>query len=42
VEGRRRSYILTDKGREELEKEYMRIRAQALDYQRVFAEEEAT
>ncbi len=39
VEGRRRSYILTDRGREMLDKEYRRIRAQALDYQRIFGEE---
>ena len=32
VEGRRRSYLLTDYGRETLEKEYRRIRAQAADY----------
>jgi DNA-binding PadR family transcriptional regulator len=41
VEGRRRSYILTDKGKEMLEKEYQRIRAQALDYRRIFGKEEA-
>ena len=41
VEGRRRSYILTDKGRELLGKEYQRIRAQALDYERIFGEEAA-
>ena len=41
VEGRRRSYILTDKGRELLDKEYQRIRAQALDYERIFGEEAA-
>ena len=40
VEGRRRSYILTDKGREILNREYQRIRAQALDYARIFGEEE--
>lgn len=34
VEGRRRSYLLTDHGRETLEKEYRRIRAQAEDYDR--------
>lgn len=34
VEGRRRSYLLTDYGRETLEKEYRRIRAQAADYDR--------
>ena len=41
VEGRRRSYILTDKGKEMLDKEYQRIRAQALDYRRIFRKEEA-
>ena len=41
VEGRRRSYILTDKGREILDKEYERIQAQALDYRRIFGKEEA-
>lgn len=39
VEGRRRSYILTDFGRETLDKEYARITAQAEDYRRVFGEE---
>ena len=41
VEGRRRSYILTDKGREMLDKEYERIQAQAMDYRRIFGKEEA-
>ena len=41
VEGRKRSYILTEKGKEMLDKEYQRICAQALDYQRIFGEEEA-
>ena len=41
VEGRRRSYILTDKGKEMLDKEYQRIRAQASDYRRIFRKEEA-
>ena len=40
VEGRRRSYILTEKGRETLDKEYRRIRAQAEDYRRFFGKEE--
>ncbi len=39
VEGRRRSYILTDKGSETLETEYNRIRKQADDYRRFFEEE---
>lgn len=33
AEGRRRSYIITDKGREMLEREYRRIRFQAADYE---------
>lgn len=41
VEGRRRSYILTDKGREMLDKEYARITAQSADYRRIFGKEEA-
>jgi len=40
VEGRRRSYILTGKGREMLEKEYRRIQVQVSDYQRIFGEGE--
>ena len=40
VEGRRRSYILTDFGRETLEREYRRITAQAEDYRRIFGEED--
>ena len=36
AEGRRRSYILTAKGREALECEYARLRALAGDYERVF------
>ena len=39
VEGRRRSYILTTKGREMLDKEYMRIQAQAMDYRRIIGKE---
>lgn len=41
VEGRRRSYILTEKGLETLKKEYERILAQAEDYRRVFGKEDA-
>ena len=41
VEGRRRSYILTDKGREMLEKEYQRICEQASDYRNLFGGEYA-
>ena len=40
VEGRRRSYILTDKGQEMLEKECVRITAQLADYQKIFGKEE--
>ena len=40
VEGRRRSYLLTEKGREMLEGEYRRICAQAEDYRLVFGEGE--
>ena len=36
VEGRRRSYILTGKGREMLDKEYLRIQAQMQDYRMIF------
>lgn len=40
VEGRRRSYILTDCGRETLEREYRRISAQAEDFRKIFGEDE--
>ena len=40
VEGRRRSYILTDKGREMLEKECARLTAQLEDYHLIFGKEE--
>ena len=36
VEGRKRSYLLTQKGQEMLEREYERILAQAADYRSVF------
>ena len=39
VEGRRRSYILTAKGRDMLDREYERIRAQAEDYRRWMGKE---
>lgn len=39
VEGRRRSYLLTDFGRDILRREYNRIRAQAEDYRLAFGEE---
>lgn len=41
TEGRRRSYILTSRGRSILADEYCRIRQQAEDYRRFFGEEEA-
>ena len=41
VEGRRRSYILTDKGLESLAGEYDRIARQLADYRRIFGKEEA-
>lgn len=40
VEGRRRSYILTQKGMEMLKEEYDRITAQARDFRTVFESEE--
>ena len=40
VEGRRRSYLLTDKGRQTLAEEYRRLCAQTADYRRCFGEEE--
>lgn len=41
VEGRRRSYILTDKGKEMLEKECARLTAQLTDYHVIFGKGEA-
>lgn len=41
VEGRRRSYILTDKGKEMLEKECVRLAAQLADYRLIFGKEGA-
>lgn len=38
VEGRRRSYVLTEVGRETLKNEYGRITAQADDYRKIFGE----
>ena len=38
-EGRRRSYILTEKGRNTLREEYERIRRQADDFRRFYGEE---
>ena len=40
VEGRRRSYILTNTGLDALEQEYQRIRQQAENYRRFFLKEE--
>lgn len=40
VEGRRRSYILTEKGREVLAQEYERLTAQLHDYRMAFGKEE--
>ena len=40
VEGRRRSYILTGKGRAALREEFDRLRGQTEDYRRCFGEEE--
>lgn len=42
VEGRRRSYILTEKGRTTLETEYRRLCARVDDYRRIFGEEEVS
>ena len=39
-EGRRRSYILTDKGRETLKTEYARLRTLAQDYDRILGKED--
>lgn len=40
VEGRRRSYILTDKGRDMLDKECARLTAQLADYHLILGREE--
>lgn len=39
VEGRRRSYLLTEKGLDALRKDYERLQRQAADYRRMFPEE---
>ena len=39
VEGRKRSYIITEKGQEILEREYERLRAQVMDYRRLTGKE---
>ena len=36
AQGRRRCYILTDKGRQTLAEEYRRLQAQAADFRRVW------
>ena len=41
VEGRRRSYILTDKGKEMLEAETQRLRAQVANFDAFFGKEDA-
>ena len=38
VEGRKRSYLLTEKGKAMLDAEYARITAQAQDYRNIFEE----
>ena len=40
VEGRKRSYILTDKGRDMLDAECERLQAQLRDYERIFGSEQ--
>ena len=40
VEGRKRSYILTDSGREILAEEYMRLKSQVSDYESFMGEGE--
>jgi len=35
AEGRRRSYIITEKGQQMLDKEYARLHAQAADYDKI-------
>ena len=40
VQGRRRSYILTQKGREMLEAEYRRLRTLTSDYEAIHVKEE--
>ena len=39
IEGRRRSYIITEKGLETLNAEYQRIRVQVADYEAFFSHE---
>ena len=40
AEGRKRTYLITEKGKEMLDSEYNRIIAQAQDYRAVFGKEE--
>jgi len=40
AEGRRRSYIITEKGRQMLDREYERLLSQAADYDRVLGKGE--
>ena len=40
VEGRRRSYLITQKGREMLDRECQRLAAQLADYRTIFSEED--
>ena len=39
AEGRRRSYLITETGRQMLEKEYQRLRQQTADYDRIYRKE---
>ena len=39
IEGRKRSYIITEKGKEMLDNEYSRLLAQINDYKKAFGEE---
>lgn len=39
AEGRKRTYLLTDKGREVLDQEYKRLCIQTEDYRRIFEKE---
>ena len=41
AEGSRRSYIITDKGKEMLKQEYQRIRFQAADYEHLIRREDS-
>ncbi len=40
AEGRKRSYIITDAGREALRNEYERLQRQSADYLRIFGKED--